>query len=112
MTVTVIDSHEKTQGDLFSVKGGDRQSLIVLVNSISCLKILSIGISRVHQVFTKQKEGREVVGFCTEPVNNMVISGFQALRQEGRRRRDSNPRQRDPCKSQGGFASHCASEAP
>ncbi|GFN89759.1 hypothetical protein PoB_001626500 [Plakobranchus ocellatus] len=30
----------------------------------------------------------------------------------GRRRRGSNLRQRDPCRSQGGFAIHCATAAP
>ncbi|GFO29889.1 hypothetical protein PoB_005639400 [Plakobranchus ocellatus] len=41
----------------------------------------------------------------SNPVHNKVISGFQALH------RARNPRQKGPCRSQGGLASHCATDA-
>ncbi|GFN91685.1 hypothetical protein PoB_001819100 [Plakobranchus ocellatus] len=40
-------------------------------------------------------------GFC--PGHNKVISGFRALCQD---RQGSNPRQKGPCRFQGGVASH------
>ncbi|GFO21421.1 hypothetical protein PoB_004792600 [Plakobranchus ocellatus] len=39
----------------------------------------------------------------------MMFSAFQTLRQA---RRDSNPRQKNSCRCHGGFAIHCATEAP
>ncbi|GFO19669.1 hypothetical protein PoB_004617400 [Plakobranchus ocellatus] len=48
-----------------------------------------------------------------ELVHNKVISGFRALRssRSGHHWRGSNPRQKGPCRSQGGFTIHRATNA-
>ncbi|GFO46936.1 hypothetical protein PoB_007344100 [Plakobranchus ocellatus] len=57
-------------------------------------------------------ECKEMYSACPQPVHNKVILGFQALLRPGRLWRGSNPRQKGSCRSQGGLASHCATETP
>ncbi|GFO24269.1 hypothetical protein PoB_005077400 [Plakobranchus ocellatus] len=45
-------------------------------------------------------------------VHNNVISGFGPCVRPGRRWRGSDPRQKGPCRYQGGIASHRATDAP
>ncbi|GFO09751.1 hypothetical protein PoB_003625600 [Plakobranchus ocellatus] len=44
--------------------------------------------------------------------HNKVISGFRASVRPGRRWQGSSSRQKGPCTSQGGLASHRATDAP
>ncbi|GFO25922.1 hypothetical protein PoB_005242700 [Plakobranchus ocellatus] len=44
-------------------------------------------------------------------VHNKVISGFQALRQPRAPVAGLEPAKNDPCRYQGGLASHCATDA-
>ncbi|GFO43625.1 hypothetical protein PoB_007013000 [Plakobranchus ocellatus] len=41
-----------------------------------------------------------------------MISGFEALRQARAPWRGSKPQPKDTCRSQGGFAIHCATDVP
>ncbi|GFO08000.1 hypothetical protein PoB_003450500 [Plakobranchus ocellatus] len=54
---------------------------------------------------------RVLFGFCMS-IHNMEIPGSQHSVGPGRRWWDSNPRDKGPCRSQGGFAIHCATDAP
>ncbi|GFO22382.1 hypothetical protein PoB_004888700 [Plakobranchus ocellatus] len=51
-------------------------------------------------------------GLKPTQVHNKVFSGFQALRQARAPMSGSNPRQKGPCRSQGGLASDCATDTP
>ncbi|GFO21295.1 hypothetical protein PoB_004780000 [Plakobranchus ocellatus] len=51
------------------------------------------------------------IGLLYIAIHNKVISGFKALLRPRRRWRGSNPLQKGPCRSQGGFISHCATDA-
>ncbi|GFN81205.1 hypothetical protein PoB_000771100 [Plakobranchus ocellatus] len=54
------------------------------------------------------KSSYSLAGFCINPVLNKVISGFQALRQARMLVACPESATDDPCRSQGGFAIHCA----
>ncbi|GFO00282.1 hypothetical protein PoB_002678700 [Plakobranchus ocellatus] len=50
--------------------------------------------------------------FCTKPVHNKVISGFQGLRQAKAPVARLESATKGSCRSQGGLASHCATDVP
>ncbi|GFO35563.1 hypothetical protein PoB_006206800 [Plakobranchus ocellatus] len=58
-----------------------------------------------------KKKNYEWLRFCMTLVNNKVISGFRALRRARARMVGlENTRQKGPCRFQGGFAIHCATD--
>ncbi|GFO07287.1 hypothetical protein PoB_003379200 [Plakobranchus ocellatus] len=52
----------------------------------------------------EEEEEEGCYGFCTEPVYNKMISGVQVFHEARAPVADPNPRQKGPCRSQGGLS--------
>ncbi|GFN99602.1 hypothetical protein PoB_002610800 [Plakobranchus ocellatus] len=53
-----------------------------------------------------------LMGYHLSTLGRIHPGAFRPSVGPGRRWRSSNPRQKGPCRSQGGLASHCATDAP